>query len=705
MKTKTFREFQTTTVQAAVTALTIAKVKYDEAPPDQRARITAHHSTLLLEAPTGSGKTLMAAAAVEQFTQSEDVVWFWFAPFKGVIAQTLSFLKGECSTLRLRDLGSDRRPEQARRGDVFVTSWQSVAVRDTSQRTVRRERESAPSLDLLISGLREKNLRIGIVVDEAHHSFSAGSQAAALCREVLKPDYTLLVTATPDDRDIDKWKQSQGVQDLSRLSVSRADAVKAGLIKEGVKAVAFKAAQESQRELVDYEGAALSAGVRMHRLITQRLSEAGISLKPLLMVQVDSEEKDSVQEAKNRLIKLGFAEDAIVTHTAAEPDPGLAGLPNDESKEVLIFKMAVAQGFDIPRAWCLVTMRSTRDENFGVQIIGRILRVHRRLFGRTDLPEVLNYGYVFLARPELQSGLEQAGDRLNEFRTQCGLVAPTRTALVTLGGKPEVQQTDEGGQTWIFTPETPVFGTGGTADAGQSELNFGLEGETATGGGFEGGTGSDGGLLPGLVVSVLSGETGKSPATGPGGPVSTKKAYCYALRPNMPKQFKTCLLPEETGGLENECARHFFVSSDALIAAMAAKVAVHQTTVEVFTHLVQLELLKAEMDAEEVARRANELLSRNEGFTRRNSKPACAPNCAKSWKTRACRALRTQENSMRCCTPCSSRTKARPCAPRRRRRWPARRRWSWPGSCPPRWRVTRAARPPCATCMASSRRR
>ena len=55
------------------------------------------------------------------------------------------------------------------------------------------------------------------------------------------------------------------------------------------------------------------------------------------------------------------------------------GLANNERVEVLIFKMAVALGFDAPRAFTLVSMRAAKDEDFGVQLLGRILRVHRRL--------------------------------------------------------------------------------------------------------------------------------------------------------------------------------------------------------------------------------------------------------------------------------------------------------------------------------------
>jgi len=55
--------------------------------------VVNHNGYLLIEAATGSGKTLMAGTIVERFTQIEDVVWFWFAPFKGVVGQSAAFLR------------------------------------------------------------------------------------------------------------------------------------------------------------------------------------------------------------------------------------------------------------------------------------------------------------------------------------------------------------------------------------------------------------------------------------------------------------------------------------------------------------------------------------------------------------------------------------------------------------------------------------
>ena len=56
----------------------------------------------------------------------------------------------------------------------------------------------------------------------------------------------------------------------------------------------------------------------------------------------------------------------IRSHTADEPDPYLSTIAADESVEVLIFKLAVATGFDAPRAFTLVSFRPNRDEDFGV---------------------------------------------------------------------------------------------------------------------------------------------------------------------------------------------------------------------------------------------------------------------------------------------------------------------------------------------------
>ncbi len=137
---------------------------------------------------------------------------------------------------------------------------------------------------------------------------------------------------------------------------------------------------------------------------------------PLRLVQADSDEKNSVDRIKKKLPQLGFSEEQIAVHTAAEPDAGLMALANDEKREVLIFKMGVALGFDAPKALTFFSMRAAKDADFGVQLVGRILRVHRRVPGR-KIPEIPSYGHVFLAASETQGGIHQAGERINKIQT------------------------------------------------------------------------------------------------------------------------------------------------------------------------------------------------------------------------------------------------------------------------------------------------
>jgi hypothetical protein len=178
MSTKTLRRFQTLSVDSGVDLFLAARELLNASGADAAGRAAAinHNGYLLIEAPTGSGKTLMAGTMVENFSHEERVVWFWFAPFKGVVGQTAAFLREQFHGLRLRELADDRATDMSRQGDVFVTTWQTVATRVKDKRNVRKEGETNPSIDTLIEQLRTQGFRIGVVVDGGE-VFQGGAEA------------------------------------------------------------------------------------------------------------------------------------------------------------------------------------------------------------------------------------------------------------------------------------------------------------------------------------------------------------------------------------------------------------------------------------------------------------------------------------------------------------------------------------------------
>jgi len=66
----------------------------------------------------------------------------------------------------------------------------------------------------------------------------------------------------------------------------------------------------------------------------------------------------------------------------------------DSEAEVLIFKQALALGWDCPRAHILVLFRDWKSIVFSIQTIGRIMRMPDPDYGHYT-NELLNYGYIF----------------------------------------------------------------------------------------------------------------------------------------------------------------------------------------------------------------------------------------------------------------------------------------------------------------------
>ena len=238
---------------------------------------------VVLQAPTGAGKTIIAVEALARFSREHRVMWFWFAPFAGLVEQSRAVIAAHAPSLRLLDLDSDRRLGAVDGGGVFVTTWGSVAARNADSRRARSKGDDGQSLDALIAQARTDGVRIGCVVDEAHHGFHKAAQARAFFSEVLKPDYTLMMTATPRDADAQAFERDTGYrigEPADWASVSRHDAVEAGLLKRGVRIVRFLARDGDAAQLIDFEHLALRECAAMHRHIQDTLRTAGIALTP-----------------------------------------------------------------------------------------------------------------------------------------------------------------------------------------------------------------------------------------------------------------------------------------------------------------------------------------------------------------------------------------------------------------------------------------
>lgn len=470
-------EFQSKHISALVARFEELKGTYDalgpKPNPKQLTTVRHNGACMMLQAPTGIGKTLMACELLAEFSTKERVIWFWFAPFTGVLEQAKATLKRQAPTLNLLSIESDRSPDKLTDGSIFVLSWQTVAARSKESRLARQDSDAGWSIDDLIGAARALGYRIGVVVDEAHHGFVRATEAGRFFSHVLAPDYVLLMTATPRDADAGKFAAQTGYRigpQKEWASISRAEGVDAELLKRSIKAARFISQNADDAQLVAFEEVALSECAAMHRLVKKTLSDEGIGLTPLMLVQVPNGSQ-AIKDAKSYLVNvLKFPESSVREHTADEPDPNLDALANDPSVEVILFKMAIATGFDAPRAFTLAALRGTRDVDFGVQVVGRILRVHRSLQGRlSTLPKLLSYGYVFLANSASQEGLVNAAMQINQMPEQM-VQAVASTVVTVVAGEPVVQVVKPG-QSLSLIPQQETSDTSTTDEAQDTPAN------------------------------------------------------------------------------------------------------------------------------------------------------------------------------------------------------------------------------------------
>jgi len=350
---------------------------------------------ILLEAPTGSGKTVMMASYLERIIEElplqpglhDNVAFIWFAPNTLHIQSFISLQKLYSDTKKLNciDLSELSGNPVLNSKDLLFVNWSSV---DGMKKIWRRENETNTNLETLIENTKLNGTQIILVIDEAHLSAFTGIQAISV-RRLINAKIEVLVTATPRQRP------------QRSIFISRQEVINEQMIKKGVRLnIGLDPAQQNGENVhIHLLRTAFQKKRELESLYNSELGENQIN--PLLLIQLPSETPTLTDEDKSirdTLVGLLNMEFDISTNNgrlaiwlSGERDKDGLEEPNG-LHDVLIFKQAIAQGWDCPRASILVSYRSVRSQDFGIQTVGRILRMpHRRHYQNEDL----NYGYVY----------------------------------------------------------------------------------------------------------------------------------------------------------------------------------------------------------------------------------------------------------------------------------------------------------------------
>jgi len=351
---------------------------------------------IIFKAPTGSGKTIMTAEFLKQLVDDQEIktplAFIWTAPRK-LHTQSKQKLEKYYEDSRALDCSDfeDLNDKQIGENEVLFLNWESINKKDKN--TIVKENEKEFYLGKIVENTKEEEREIILIIDESHHH-ATSEISQDLIRDIA-PKLTIEVSATPVIQNPDEI-----------VSVPLEDVKLEGMIK---KSVILNPDFENvldgdnlRTALADGTDAmVLEQALKKREELAKAYKDAGIDINPLLLIQLPdrkTQQEDRIKEEIVLLLKDKYGmtiENGRLAIYLSEEKENLENIAkHNQETEVLIFKQAIALGWDCPRAQVLVLFRDWKSLTFSVQTVGRIMRMPQPEIGHYE-QEILNHGYVF----------------------------------------------------------------------------------------------------------------------------------------------------------------------------------------------------------------------------------------------------------------------------------------------------------------------
>ena len=429
---------------------------------------------ICFKVPTGGGKTLLAAAALERLHRQTGLT-LWIVPSKAIYNQTKAALwSREHPYRQMLERASAGRVKMLEKDDPFnrddVDNYLCVMLlmlpatnRQRGREFLRmfkdtgrypsffpdgddllsdgRMMEAYPDLECNVEGGTIKHslfnvfkiLRPVVVLDEAHKAYGSPNRRTneEFARSInrLNPRLVIELSATPN----------RGISNLL-VDIDGPDLKKEEMIKIPVQVTAFtdddwkstlcQVVEELERLDAEAKDLAQSTGRYIRPIAVVRVERTGND-------QRDNEHIHAEDVREYLTQNLNVPADTVRVKSATNDELGKEDLLSEFSKvRWIITRSALMEGWDCPFAYLLVMLDNTRAQRAITQLVGRVMRQpHAQLTDRESLDQC----YVYCNNAEVGTVVQQVKKGLEEE----GLTGLGDEVMGTLGSQQqqsEVQQ-------------------------------------------------------------------------------------------------------------------------------------------------------------------------------------------------------------------------------------------------------------------------
>ena len=361
-------------------------IKFQSKHEDSLLRKCADHEEVILYAPTGSGKTVLVSRFIDDYLdENPNTVFLWLCPGAGGLErQSQDTFEAVTSGIPDGDVYSFIN-EPNPRGHVYFINWDKI---NKKSNVVLREGEHK---DLMTKVLHCHNdgIDIFMLIDEEHKYRDTANEYVAN----IQPVHVLRISATPISK-------GDAVEEIKDDEVIAAGLIATGIsINEGVS----QAIQENNN--LDDDIQLLELADKKRKEVQAEYDKLGLKIRPLVLIQFPNGREDWIKRVKEALADMGYPESSglVASWFSGDHPDNPEQISNlDGQYAFLLFKQAIATGWDCPRAKILVKLREGGTERFNIQTVGRIRRMPQRKHYGID---VLDNCYLYTLDNEFTEGM------------------------------------------------------------------------------------------------------------------------------------------------------------------------------------------------------------------------------------------------------------------------------------------------------------
>ncbi len=346
----------------------------------------ADHEEIVLYAPTGSGKTVMVCKFIDDYLdENPDTVFLWLCPGAGGLAkQSQDSFEEVTSGIPFGDVYSFIT-EPDPRGQVFFINWDKI---NKKSNVVLREGEHKDLMSKVLS-CHNNNIDIFMLIDEEHKYRDTANEYVSN----IQPVHVLRISATP----VSKGDHTEIIKDD--------EVIAAGLIATGISINEGVSATIQENNNLDDDLMLLELADKKRKEIQKQYDDLDLKIRPLVLIQFPNGSDEWIKRVKDTLDDMGYSESSGLVAS------WFSGDHPDNTEEIkklngqysfLLFKQAIATGWDCPRAKILVKLREGGTERFNIQTVGRIRRMPIREHYDIDL---IDNCYLYTLDSKFQEGL------------------------------------------------------------------------------------------------------------------------------------------------------------------------------------------------------------------------------------------------------------------------------------------------------------